>query len=223
MNYTKMTWRTASQSSVIGVSGHLAEATEVVLRFLERMHCCRGHRAAILGMPLLVLLLAFWAICCASTIQGHVESLHLVHVVLVHATLRKDVLSPSAILPVAAVIGARTIGLVAVLQVLGQHIDRFVAHDLQVSEEAVLHILAILEVDAMRRLAVFVVAQPTLQPAWHENCIGIDLHRPTLALPLTQVPHLQPDLVEKTPIDPSAARLALDPVELTESVVHFLS
>merc|ERR1739846_16185 len=203
MNYTKMTWRTASQSSVIGVSGHLAEATEVVLRLLERMHCCRGHRAAILGMPLLVLLLAFWAICCASTIQGHVESLHLVHVVLVHATLRKDVLSPSSILPVAAVIGARTIGSMAVLQVLGQHIHRFVAHDLQVSEEAVLHVFAVLEVDAMRRLAIL-VSQPTLQPAWHENCVGVGLHRPALGLPFAQEPHLQPDLVEKAPIDPSA-------------------
>merc|ERR1719410_2395348 len=69
----------------------------------------------------------------------------------------------------------------------------------------------------MWRLASLVV-QPTCQSVRQEDCVSVDLDCPTLGLPMSQTPHILPDLVEQAPIDPSACQLPLDPVELPELV-----
>merc|ERR1719476_778409 len=94
--------------------------------------------------PLLVLLLALGSICRASTICCHVKCFHLVHIVVVHAALGEDILAPCTPLPIASLIGTWSKQTVALLQVRGEHSRTLPADDLQVAEETVLDILAIL-------------------------------------------------------------------------------
>merc|ERR1712039_24269 len=135
------------------LTSHPAHALHVFGRLLEGVRRWCGDRGAVRRMPLLVLLLALRSVCFASPIFGEVPALGLVHVVVVQTPLHKDILTPRAELPVATLVGARGEDSMAVLQVCGQNRGRGAAHHLQIAKESVLHIRAILEVNAMRGVA----------------------------------------------------------------------
>merc|ERR1712027_127273 len=105
-------------------------------------------------MPLLVIFLARRPVSLARTIRRDMESLHFVHIMVVHASLREDVLTPSTPLPVATIVGAWGKHSMAILQIGCKNRDRRLTNALQIAEEAVLHILTILVVDAVGRLAL---------------------------------------------------------------------
>merc|ERR1719400_2670869 len=201
--------------------GHLIQAFFVGGRLLQGVsrHCCQ--RRAVSGMPLLVLL-SLGPVCFASAICGHIEGLHLVDVVVIHAPLGEDILAPRAKLPIAAVVRAWCEYSVAILQVLCQHSDCCLADDLQVAEEAVLHIWTVLIIEAVSRIS-WLGAQPGPQTLREENGIGIDLDGPICCLPLPNVTDLHPGLVEDSPIYPGARVLSLQLVELSEVVVQLRS
>merc|ERR1712026_146104 len=100
-------------------------------------------------MPFFVVLLALRPVCLAGPIVGHIVSLLLVNVMVVHAPLRKDVLTPGAILPVASIVGARRELGVAILQILGQDPCAGLRDDFKIAKETVLHVLAVFVVETM--------------------------------------------------------------------------
>merc|ERR1719220_3375506 len=118
--------------------------------------CCQ--RRAISGMPFLILH-SLGPVCFTRAIDGHIEGLDLVDVVVVHAPLGEDVLAPRAILPVAAVVRAGRENAVAILQILCEHFYCRLADDLQMAEEAVLDVGTILVVEAVLRIS-WLGAQP---------------------------------------------------------------
>merc|ERR1712012_1445054 len=87
------------------LSGHLCQAFFEGSRLLQgvRRHCCQLR--TICGMPFLVLH-SLRPVCFACAVGGHIEGLNLVDVVVIHAPLGEDILTPSAELPVASVVGA---------------------------------------------------------------------------------------------------------------------
>merc|ERR1712241_941408 len=103
-------------------------------------------------MPFLILLHSLGPVCFTRAVGGHIEGLYLVDVVVIHAPLGEDIFAPRAKLPVAAVIRAWREYSVAILQVFCQHSDCRLADDLQVAEEAILHIWTILVIEAVSRI-----------------------------------------------------------------------
>merc|ERR1712117_414152 len=200
------------------LTSHPAHALHVIVRLLEGVRTWCADRGAVRRMPLLVLLLALGPVCFASPICGEVPARGLVNVVVVQTPLHKDVLTPRAELPVATLVGARGEDSMAVLQVCGQNRGRGAAHHLQIAKESVLHIRAILEVNAVRGVASL-AAEPFAQALWHEDSICIRLDHVIALLPLADLADLHPDLVEHTPIHPYSC-LTLDLVELSECVLH---
>merc|ERR1712117_210059 len=200
------------------LTSHPAHASHVIVRLLEgvRRWCC--DRGAVRRMPLLILFLAPRPFCFASPICGEVPALGLVHVMVIKAPLHKNVLTPRAVLPVATLVGARGEDSMTVLQVCGQNRGCGAAHHLQISKESVLHVGAILEVNAVRGVASL-AAEPLAQALWHEDSICIRLDHVIALLPLADLADLHPDLVEHTPIHPYSC-FALDLVELSECVLH---
>merc|ERR1719276_275266 len=158
-----------------------------------------------------------WSVSLASTVSGQVESLYLVHIVVVHAPLRKHVFAPSSELPIASIICAGGEHGVAILKVGCEDRSGGFGHHFQVAEEAVLYILAVLEVDSVR--CVLPRAQPVPEAARNEHSICIDFHSPTFLLPLAELPNLQPHLIEDAPIHPGTRHLALDLVEFVKFVI----
>eukprot|EP00493_Phyllostaurus_siculus_P020677 UN21002 len=151
--------------------------------------------------------------------RGHIEGLDLVDVVVIHAPLGEDILTPCAELPVATVVCARCEHAVAILQVLGEHLDCRLADDLQVAEEAVLDAGTILVVEAVWRIS-WLGAQPSPQTLRDENGIGVVLDSVVCRPPLAHLADLHPDLVEHPPIHPGARVLSLQLVELAETILH---
>ena len=125
--------------------------------------------------PFLVLLLLIWPEGLAHRVGRNIESLHLVDAMQVHAPLHEEVFAPW--LHAGRFLGAFPVqGRHAVLKICEESAESLVADDLQVPEEAVVHILAILQVAAARghRLA----AQFCTYPHGKEDRVGIDLHSP---------------------------------------------
>merc|ERR1739836_249043 len=133
-------------------------------------------------MPLLVFL-SLGPVRFACAIGGHIEGLDLVDVVVIHAPLGEDILAPRAELPIAAVVRAWREYSVAILQVFCQHSNCRLADDLQVAEEAILHIWTILVIEAVSRIS-WLGAQPSPQTLRDEDRIGIDLDCPICYIPL---------------------------------------
>merc|ERR550525_2091037 len=200
------------------LTSHPAHALHVIGRLLEGVRRWCADRGAVRRMPLLVLLLALGPVCFASSICGEVPARGIVNIVVLRTPLHKDVLTPRAELPVATLVGARGEDSMAVLQVCRQNRGRGAAHHLQIAEESVLHIRAILEVNAVRGVAAL-AAEPLAQALWHEdsNCNRLD-HVIAL-LPFADLADLHPDQVEHTPIHPYSC-FTLDLVELSECVLH---
>merc|ERR550532_2288624 len=106
----------------------------------------------------------------------------------------------------------------AVLQVRGQNRGRGVANHLQIAKESVLHVGAILEVNAVRGVALLPLAD-LAEALRHEDSVCVRLHYVVALLPLADLADLHPDLVEHTPIHPYTC-FSLDLVELSECVLH---
>merc|ERR1719384_2647142 len=115
--------RGAIHLNIVGLLRHLAKAFEIVLGLLVRMSRRCRQLAAIGGMPLLVFFLGGRPVSWARTVCREIESLHFVHVVVVHASLREHVLTPSTPLPIAAVVGARGKHSMAILQISCENRD----------------------------------------------------------------------------------------------------
>merc|ERR1719367_2253355 len=120
------------------------KATEILLRLLERVQGRCPHQLA-WGLPLLVVLLApplpgAWA----CPVRGHVEASHLRHTVVVHAHLGEEVLADRSPLGPLHPIDS----LATTVNVVDQCVEGFGREDLQVSEEAILHRLTILQVNS---------------------------------------------------------------------------
>jgi len=180
-----------------------------------------GHRLngrAILRVPLGVVLFSFWSVCLASTIGCEIKSTNFVYVVMIHASLREHILSPSAVFPITSCVGARSKFNMAILQVLGQNLDSRLCHDFDVTEESILHIGAILIVETVWRIP-WLGAQPRFQAIREEDGIWIYFDSIVCPLPLATGANPNPNLVEKCPIHPSASVLALHPVELAKFVI----
>merc|ERR1719288_257249 len=201
--------------------GHLIQAFFVFGRLLQGVSRHGCQRRAVSGMPFLVLL-SLGPVCFASAICGHIEGLYLVDVVVIHAPLGEDILAPRAKLPIATGVRTWCEYSVAILQVLCQHSDCCLADDLQVAEEAILHIWTILVIEAVSRIS-WLGAQPSPQTLRHESGIGIDLDCPICYIPLPNITDLHPGLVEYSPIYPGARVLSLQLVELSEVVVQLCS
>merc|ERR1719411_2263429 len=170
-------------------------------------------------MPLLVLLLALRPVRLASPVRAEVQALGLVDVVVVHAPLDKDILTPRAILPIATLVGARGEDSMAILQVRGQNRRRGAAHHLQITKESVLHVTAILEVKPVRGVPS-PVAKPLPQALRHKDSVCVRLDHVFAHSPPADLADLHPDLVEHTPIHPRSRLFALELVELSERVLH---
>merc|ERR1719464_1680528 len=193
---------------------HLTQTLQVLLRLLVWVSCDSLQLRAILCMPLLVLLLTLGSVCLASSIHCHVKCFHLVHIVVVHAALGEDILAPSTPLPIASVIGTWSKLCVALLQVRGEHPCTLPADDLEVAEETVLDILAILQVEPVWCITPDGVAQVHPQSLGNEDRIWVHLDRVVCLVYHILLLQFQPDLVEQTPIHPALGLLALDLVEL---------
>merc|ERR1712051_975272 len=199
--------------------GKRAQALLKLCGLLKGVCSNRLYLRAICGMPFLIFLLAFGPVGFACAVCGNIEGLNLVHIVVVHAPLGKDVLAPWAKLPIAAVVGARAELRIAILQILCQYLHRSVCHDLEVTEKTELDIGAILVVEPMWRISRL-CAQPSPQTLRSEDGISVNLNGIICRLPFGHLANLEPDLVEDRPIHPSTGILPLQLVELAVGVFH---
>merc|ERR1719210_2756876 len=182
---------------------HLTQTLHVLLwLFIWVSRDCLQLRT-VLCMPLFVLLLTFGSVCRASTICCHVKCFHFVHIVVVHTALGEDILAPSTPLPIAALVGTWSKLSVALLQVRGEHSCPLPADDLEVAEETVLDVLAILKVEAMRRITLDGVARVHPQPLGNEDRIWVHLDCVVCLVHSILRLHLQPHLIEQAPIHPT--------------------
>mmetsp|Transcript_70891 Transcript_70891/g.200085 ORF Transcript_70891/g.200085 Transcript_70891/m.200085 type:complete len:213 (+) Transcript_70891:161-799(+) len=187
-----------------------SEAIEILLRRLERVHRRRGRDCAV-RFPFFVFFLAIWPPGLAHPVGGDAPPDDLVDAVHVHAPLCEQVLPPWLVardLLVAHVV-QRRFAVVNVREVRG---NGLVAHDLETPEEAVVDVLAVLQVDAVRRHRL--LAQPLAEPRGQEHGVRVDLHGPVLARPDVLFSDLLPHRYEDVCVDPRPGLLPLLVVEV---------
>merc|ERR1712051_802177 len=155
--------------------GKRAQALLKLCGLLKGVCSNRLDLRAICGMPVGIGLLALGPVGFACAVCGNIKGLNLVHIVVVHAPLSKDVLAPWAELPIAAVVGARAELRIAILQILRQYLHGSVCHDLEVTEKTQLDIGAILVVEPMWRISRL-CAQPSPQTLRSEDGISVNLN-----------------------------------------------
>merc|ERR1712051_98680 len=201
------------------LGGHRAQALLVFCGLLKGVCSNRLYLRAICGMPVGICLLALGPVGFACAVCGNIEGLNLVHIVVVHAPLSKDVLAPWAELPIAAVVGARAELRIAILQILRQYLHSSVCNNLEVTEKPHLDIGAILVVEPMWRIS-WLCAQPSPQTLRVEDGISVNLYGIVCRLPFAHLANLEPDLVKDRPIHPSTRILPLQLVEFVIGVLH---
>merc|ERR1719188_1955727 len=116
----------------------------------------------------------FWPPCCARRISVDVEGINFVNSMQVHAALREQVLTPWFIACdlLAAQVIQSSLAIIKVCHVCGCGI---VAYDLKAAEEAVVHILAILKVDAVLGHREVTSFQVFSEPRGEEHSVNISL------------------------------------------------
>merc|ERR1712154_739809 len=174
------------------------KAAEVFLWLLERVHGRRPQQLA-RRLPLLVVLLAPPYPCAwAGRIRGHVEASPLRPPIVVHAHLREEILADGSPLGPLHPIDP----LAATINVVGERIEGLGREDFKISEETILHRLAILQVDSC--VSQGMTLQHALEAMGDKDSVCIDLHNPICHLDLCRGCHLFPDLLEHACVHPSS-------------------
>merc|ERR1719330_810226 len=120
--------------------------TQVIERLHERVYpSSRGKRT--IRSPLRIFLLALRPEGLAHRVSREIESLHLVDAMQVHAPLHEQVLAPR--LHVSVFLSPFPVqGRHAIVKVCEESAESLVADNLEVSEEAVVDVFAIFQIDA---------------------------------------------------------------------------
>jgi len=204
-----------SAGVLVSAEGHGGlEAAEIFLRFFEGVYGGRPHQVArrlpFCGVLRAPPFLGAWA----HPIRGQVEVLYLRHTIAVHAHLREEILADGSkfgsLHPIDRLATTVDVG-----EERAEGLDR---EDFKVSEEAPLHFVTILDVDA--RVSDGMTLQHTLEAMGDKDCIRINLHYPLHLLDLWFFCYRLPDLLEHACVYPCSCLFPPDKVEFVVNIRH---